>query len=171
MIFMCPSSHIGHTNLKKIGKRLRYVSVYLIFWCGSQIFLSIKKKWKTILAPVSQVLFITEDNLLKRSFEVDIILGYWRWTRHGNPDWTGALRTVLVVRRLLSHPLQSSQVKDNSSKLTISLQISRGSSNRAGNRRTKLFTPTMSEGFPWNSLWEDEHIKNLKFGCNDLFCG
>ena len=49
MFFMCPSSHIGHTNLKKIGKRLRYVSVYLIFWFGSQIFLSIKKNEKRSL--------------------------------------------------------------------------------------------------------------------------
>ena len=46
------------------------------------------KKWKTILAPISQVIFITQVTLLKQSFEVDIILGDWGWTGQGNADWT-----------------------------------------------------------------------------------
>ena len=90
MFFVCLSSDIGPTNLKNLGKRLWYdiVSFHPIFWFGSQIFSSNLKKWKTILAPISQVIFITQVTLLKQSFEVDIILGDWGWTGQGNAGWT-----------------------------------------------------------------------------------
>ena len=81
--FVCQDVPIEATKLKKLGKRLRYISFHLIFCFGSHIFCSNFKKSKTILAPVSQVIFITQVTLLKQSFEADIILGDWGWTGHG----------------------------------------------------------------------------------------